>query len=331
MSILIGHSSIDESGKAHGGSAGDQTTKEVCTRSYYSKSWDVVLRCTDPAIAEKMAKLCEQACANNKIGYDQWQRNTLYTQAKKVNFDLSKITTACECDCSSLMCICAIGAGIPEKYLFVEGNMKTTRTMRAGFKSTGKFQILTDSKYLTSDQYLKRGDILVDEGSHTVMALGNGSKANTTSTKTENKTNSNQSIGTAKAKGNMNVRKGGSTSYGIIGICKKDTVVEVLEILNNGWYKIVWSGASTGYGYVSNVNNKYFVYSEKGKATSYKVKITASSLRVRAGAGTSYKTVTYVHKNETYTIIEEKTVSGLKWGKLSNGKGWISLRYSKKI
>ena len=41
MAITIGHASIDERGKINGGSSGDQTGKEVCTRSYYmhSKGW----------------------------------------------------------------------------------------------------------------------------------------------------------------------------------------------------------------------------------------------------------------------------------------------------
>ena len=179
MSVLIGHASIDENGKANSGNAGDQTKKEVCTRNWYNKSWDVVIRAKDAAVAEKMAIACEQACANDKVGYDQYQRNTLYTQALKVNFDLSKITTACECDCSSLMCICAIAAGIPAGALYIGGNMRTTRNMRTAFKNTGKFEILTDSKYLTGDAYLKRGDILVNEGSHTVMVLSNGAKIST--------------------------------------------------------------------------------------------------------------------------------------------------------
>ncbi len=59
MSVLIGHASIDENGKLHGGSAGDQTKKEVCTRSYYKASWDVVIRAKDPKVAEKMATICE--------------------------------------------------------------------------------------------------------------------------------------------------------------------------------------------------------------------------------------------------------------------------------
>lgn len=336
MSVLIGHSSIDENGKAYNGQAGDQTKKEVCTRSWYNKSWDVVIRAKDAAMAEKMAVACEQACANDKIGYDQYQRNTLYTQAQKVNFDLSKITTACECDCSSLMCICAIAAGVPAGALYISGNMRTTRNMRSAFKNTGKFEILTDSKYLTSDAYLKRGDIIVNEGSHTVMALSNGSKAGSTGTitpvapSTENKQYCGKGIGTATALSTMNVRTGGSTSYRVIGTVPKGTQVEVLEITATKWYKIVWPGASCGYAYVSNANGKYFTYKANPVDTNdlpYVVRITASALNVRAGAGTTYKVNTVVHKNEAYTIVQEQN----GWGKLKSGAGWISLKYTKKV
>lgn len=61
--------------------------------------------------------------------------------------------------------------------------------------------------------------------------------------------------------------------------------------------------------------------------SSYKVKITASALNVRAGAGINYKINTVVKKNEVYTIVEEKN----GWGKLKSGAGWISLSYTKKI
>lgn len=172
MAILIGHASIDENGTVSGGIAGDQTTKEVCIRTWYSKPWEFVLRCRDSEKAEKMASACEKGCANNKIGYDQRQRNTLYAQAKSVDYDLSKITTACECDCSSFMTVCALAADIKIIY---GSNAPTTATMKNIFNATGEFDILTDSKYLSSDLYLKRGDILVKAGSHTAMALENGS------------------------------------------------------------------------------------------------------------------------------------------------------------
>ena len=80
--MRIGHASIDEHGKISGGNAGDQTGKEVCIRSYYSRNWTYVLRCKDSKIAEKMAIACEQGCNNNNIGYDQSQRNTLRKYAE---------------------------------------------------------------------------------------------------------------------------------------------------------------------------------------------------------------------------------------------------------
>lgn len=180
MAVRIGHASVDENGKIQGGKAGDQTQKEVCIRSYYNKGWNVVLRPKKQTLAEKSAKFVEQACSNNNIGYDQWNRNTLYAQAIVVNFNASKIATPCECDCSALMHVAAIAGG---SVLAYGVNALTTRTMRSAFQASGDYEVLTDNKYLSSDTYLKRGDILVKEGSHTVMVLDNGSVENTEPTR----------------------------------------------------------------------------------------------------------------------------------------------------
>lgn len=40
----IVHASINEKGTVTGGKSGDQTGKEICTRSYYNKPWNCVLR-----------------------------------------------------------------------------------------------------------------------------------------------------------------------------------------------------------------------------------------------------------------------------------------------
>lgn len=173
MSVKIGHASIGEDGIKNN-KAGDQTNKEVCTRSWYASTWHTVLRPIDPEVAEKMAVACEAGCANKNVGYDQWNRNTLHAQAEAVGWDLSKITVPCECDCSSFMTVDAECAGIDIPYN--NGNAPTTSTMVSAFKSTGEFKVLQETKYLTSDEYLKRGDVLVKKG-HTVMVLENGSKA----------------------------------------------------------------------------------------------------------------------------------------------------------
>lgn len=168
MAVKIGHASIDENGKARGGAAGDQTGREVCTRDWYSKNWNKVIRAKNSKIAEKIAKAMEAACANNNIGYDQNQRTTLFVQAQAKKWDISKITTKCETDCSALVAVCVNAAGVS-----VSKDIYTGNEAKA-LKATGKFDILTDSKYLTTDKNLKRGDILLNEGSHTAVVLSNG-------------------------------------------------------------------------------------------------------------------------------------------------------------
>lgn len=59
----------------------------------------------------------------------------------------------------------------------------------------------------------------------------------------------------------------------------------------------------------------------------YLVKITASALNVRAGAGIGYKINTVVKRGEVFTIV---SVAG-DWGKLKSGAGWINLNYTKRV
>lgn len=174
MAVLIGNASIDERGKAKGGLAGDQTGKEVCTRNWYDKDWDAVLRPKATALAENSARICEQLCDCENVGYDQNQRNTLWNAYKKTGKVVP--TTKVECDCSSFMTYCAILGGANVIY---GSNAPTTSTMVAKFSKNGSYEVLTDKKYTESPDYLKRGDILVKKGSHTVMVLSDGSKANT--------------------------------------------------------------------------------------------------------------------------------------------------------
>lgn len=174
MAIKIGHASADERYKASGGAAGDQTGREVCTRAWYSSPWDCVLRPKSSEVAEKSAKAVEAACANANIGYDQSARNTLYNYALAAKFDLAAITDKCECDCSSLIHVCVIAGGVPLAY---GANGHTTWTLAAALLATGAYYKLTDAKYLNSDAFLKRGDILLNTDAHVAMALENGAQA----------------------------------------------------------------------------------------------------------------------------------------------------------
>ena len=175
MAVKIGHASGTETGGISGGKAGDQTGREVFTRGWYkhSKGWRV-FRAKDATVAENIAKCMEMACANNKIGYDQWQRNTLYDEAKQYGFDVSKVTKSVETDCSALVRVCCAYAGV------MMDNFNTTTEPNYLIRS-GAFTELTASKYTTDDDYLKRGDILCTKTKgHTLVILENGLKSSST-------------------------------------------------------------------------------------------------------------------------------------------------------
>ena len=171
MAVLIAHASIDENNRAKGGQAGDQTGKEVCIREWYNKPWNVMIRFNDPVMASKVADCMEMAAANIYIGYDQNQRNTLLTKARKFNYDVSKVKEPCETDCSALVSVACMYAGISESALTYNGNCLTTRTLRAGLKATGEVSVFTTIPYLAKPDKLKRGDILLKEGSHVVVVV----------------------------------------------------------------------------------------------------------------------------------------------------------------
>lgn len=171
MAVLIAHASSDENKSAKGGQAGDQTGKEVCIREWYNKPWNVVIRFTNTTMANKVADCMEMACKNEQIGYDQLQRNTLLNKARKYNYNVSKVTEPCETDCSALVSVACMYAGIPESTLTLNGNCATTRTLRQILKSTGEVEIYTTPLYTAKSDRLKRGDIVLKEGSHVAVVV----------------------------------------------------------------------------------------------------------------------------------------------------------------
>lgn len=267
MAVKIGHASIDENNRVKGGAAGDQTLKEVCTRSWYNKPWACVIRPKDSAAAEKIATAMEQACANNKIGYDQAQRTTLYTQAKAVGWDISKISTACECDCSSLVAVCVNAAGITVSRDIYTGNEKTS------LMNTGAFELLTDSKHLSKADHLKRGDILLGAG-HTAIVLTDGggvsepvteNKTNDTAAVTKKATESAQSFamsvaGTYKVTASwLNVRNGAGAAKPKIIAIPKGTKVKCYgyytPVMSTNWLYIQFT--YNGVTYTGFASSKY--------------------------------------------------------------------------
>lgn len=240
----ISNSGSDENGKYSGGAAGDQTGNEWNLRSWYSRPWQCVLRHPNESVRLQIAKLGIAAALNNQIGYDQNQRGTYWTQLQKVGYDPSKITTACEADCSAGVIANTKATGHLLGMSALQNVAATyTGNMRSAFKAAG-FTVLTDSKYLTSADYLLPGDILLNDGHHTATNVTYGSKVRPstttkTSASTTKKVTASKSAskfdktiaGTYTTTADLNMRDGGGTSNKVLKVIPKGTAVK-----NYGYY-----------------------------------------------------------------------------------------------
>lgn len=171
----ISNSGKDENNAYHGGRAGDQSGHELELKGWYSRPWTVVLRWPDITVGLKMAQLGIAAALNNKIGYDQYQRTTYWKQLEKVGYDPSKITVACEEDCTAgVTANCkATGHLMDVKGLKDLPVSVYSGSMKAIFVRAG-FLALTEKKYLNNPNYLLPGDVLLYEGHHAAMNITYG-------------------------------------------------------------------------------------------------------------------------------------------------------------
>lgn len=175
MSTLSGWASFNEKGKTTGGKAGDQTGKEVKTGAYYNFGQTVVLRFKDRTLAKKYAAFIKAVCENEHVGYCQAHRMSLSSALDAVNWDVSKLKTDCEVDCSELTRCGLFYVGIIVNSNIYTGNMVEK------YMATGHFEKLTDKKYLSGGEYNLTGDIAVKKSGHTISVLEDGSKAGSSS------------------------------------------------------------------------------------------------------------------------------------------------------
>ena len=134
--------------------------------------------------------------------------------------------------------------------------------------------------------------------------------------------NSNEGTVTADA---LNVRSGPSTSYSITTKLYKGDKVEILET-SNGWHKIKASNGKIGW-----VSGDYIKVSSgstsQPSTSTTKATVTATSLNVRSGAGTSYSVITKLPKGTVVDVLESAS-NGWKKIKTSGGTtGWVSGEY----
>ena len=80
--VKIGHARSSET-KSKNGVAGDQTKEEVSITDFYKADWLYVFRPKNSMLAEDIAHFVERCCLNDRIGYSQNSRYTLFNEIKK--------------------------------------------------------------------------------------------------------------------------------------------------------------------------------------------------------------------------------------------------------
>jgi len=320
--VKVGSARIDENGKATGGRAGDQTGNECSTQAWYKhkKGWRVI-RAINPEHRKKLASSMKAACANNHIGYDQNQRNTLYTYAEKVGFDVSKVTTNCETDCSALVRVCvAYACGITD----LPSGFRTTNMCEYLLK-TGAFKEMSGTKYTDKSEYLAAGDILCTKTQgHTVIVLNDGAKV--------------EKDDTVPSSGVITVEP--ELSMGDVG----NSVVSLQKAL------IAWDsdclpvyGIDGDFGFETSNAVKAFQTAKGIEANGivdaktwdaldrvvYGIGITVigNTVNLRSGAGTEYDIRGIAHRGDEMTYTQTANVNGTTW--FCTAFGWISGKYAR--
>lgn len=337
----ISNSGGDEKGGIKGGKAGDQNGKEWRLRGWYNRPWTCVLRWPDIDVATLIAQLGIDAALNDKIGYDQGQRDSFWKEVQKVGYLPAKITTACEEDCTAgvnglvhcAACLMGIGPlkAIPETGVR-SGNMCKY------YKAAG-FKVLTESKYLKSGDYLLPGDILLYDNHHGATNVTCGRKVKADYTYHDVIDNLDEYRGRVEPVV-AGLRRGDSG---------EDVKAMQERLLRWNVNCLPACGADGDFGKETEDAVKTFQKSAKLEPTGIydaatdaalknvvcgHVVITGGSVNVRSAPGTSSRDIGTVHKGDMliYQGIAEPA-DGKDWYLVifNSANGWVSSKYAQLV
>ena len=347
MAVKIGNASISENGSISG-KAGDQTGREVYIKNWSRRSggW-VTLRCKNAAMREYIAEAMEKACANNDIGYDQYENKTLWNNIKDKGFDPSKTTKKVETDCARLVRVCvqyaAVKAGlnveIPD---FYTGNLVRK------LLSTGLFEQMSASKYAKNSNLLERGMIQCTNGKgHTWVVLSNGSDVKSNSGSDSGSGSGSISVvaplptlNTKYALGDRDLRKGcsGSDVKELQGLLMKlgynlpkyqddgdfgsETLKAVKKFQSNNGLKV---DGVVGELTLDAINKSI----AKLESSTIQIQVTGNTVNVRDTNSILGKILFRAKRNEKYQWVSTSAQNGWYQIETAKGKAWISNRYSK--
>lgn len=162
---------------------GDQTGTEyyVCDWYKHSSGWDYYL-IYEGERADEVNALASQyaraAALNDHIGYSQPDRYSMWDRLKTSDYNPANITIDCNADCSSSTTFIfkAIGYKLGIEALKNLDIYLYTGSMKNAFVNAG-FKAYSESKYLTSPDYIKAGGVLLNVKYHVVINLDDGSKS----------------------------------------------------------------------------------------------------------------------------------------------------------
>ena len=337
----ISNSGSDENKSSHGGKAGDQTGKEWQLRSWYNRPWTCVLRWPDPNVGTLMAQLSIDAALNDKIGYDQWQRDTYWKELQKVGYLPAKITAPCEEDCTAgvnaNVHACGYLLDIPALKNIKETGIRSGN-MRGAYKAAG-FKVLTDRKYLTSGDYLLPGDVLLYENHHAAANVTVGKAVRSDYTYHDVIDNLDEYRDGGYKPGDRPLKKG----------CEGDDVKQVQLALLSLGYSLPKYGADGDFGSETEKAVKAWQKDNGMPETGMlskddvirlcgagrEVEITGQSVNVRAAPSLSGRDIGTVHKGDRLPYGGETKADdrGIDWYLIEydNGNGWVSAKYARII
>lgn len=246
--VKISNCGHDENGRYAGGKAGDQTGTEYQIMNWYSRPWLCVLRFEDKTIADMIADMATKAAQNNHIGYDQGtvgnsnDRYTFWQQLKANGYDPAKIKKDCESDCSASTAAIIKGAGyrLDNAKLKAVSIYLTTYDMRQALKETGA-KVLTDPKYLKSGDYIKAGDVLLNDNHHVAIAITSGSLSGGAATPNQNsKMNTRAYIAQIKKDTKCYTKSNKNSPSKLFPKLKKGAVVEVMKYVETDSKGLRW-------------------------------------------------------------------------------------------